>query len=100
MGIKRMKISPLKIEILLFYYCRPTEDFPNYDSPAQRQAINEFIELGLLYGHDAETVDRLYPNIELEEADALPLYGANREALKLYVDALCRVELPTRKWVV
>ena len=76
-------LSPLEVEILL-HYQTCASDFRDLDAPAIKSAIQDFVQMGLLYkstfGHKK--------------------YIANDEALSKYVEAICSVPLPKRKWVI
>lgn len=80
-----MEMTPLKISILIHYYCSPT-DIDNVDSPAVQEAINEFIKLSLMF-HSATHLTN-------------QKYEANREAVKVYIEALEAVPLPVRGWSI
>jgi hypothetical protein len=72
-------MTPLEIEILLNYHYRDDEP-PNADSPAQKEALDNFVHAGILGRRDDGT------------------HWANQRALKLYIDAICAVPLPVRVW--
>jgi len=79
-------MTPLEIEILMHYYTRGL-DYRNGDftGPAVRDAIDRFVDLGLLYaGEDTEG----------------PEYIGNRKALAVYVNAICSVPLPVLTWAI
>lgn len=78
-------MSPLEIEILIHYYCTMDKDVGNFDAPAVQDALKGFKELGLL---------------ELRNTGGNCLYQANREALTIYIDALCAVPLPEKQWII
>jgi hypothetical protein len=76
-------MTPYEIEFLLHYYYSPN-DFPNLDCGAARDAIDKFLKLGLI-------CICLLPKRR---------YHGNHEALEVYVNALCAVPLPVKKWVI
>jgi hypothetical protein len=79
------RMSPLKIEILLHYYCLSGDyDIERLGAPAQSSAVAEFIELGLL--RHSERPGQKYEGVS--------------GALKPYVEALCAVPLPQQQWVI
>jgi hypothetical protein len=78
--------TPYEREILSHYYCGPTE-FPRASAPAFEEVVWRFIDLGLMVRLDP-------PN----EHGAT--YGANHEALRVYMAALDAVPFPERKWVM
>ena len=88
-------MSPLMIEILIHYYVTGGVDYgpPRLDAPAVADAINAFLRRGLLFRYET-----IYPN-EKPKKDT-PIYIANRDALEPYVNALCRVPLPVKRWVI
>lgn len=77
--------TPLDREILTHYYVSP-EPFPR-SGGSNSETVQRFIRLGLL--------------VELPQANK---YGstieANREAIRVYMDALGRVPLPVQRWVI
>jgi len=76
-------LSPLKIGILLHYYCR-VDDYPRMHVPSVCVIIDEFCRLGLLYpNHDNE-------GVRFKKTDGLDVY----------IDAICSVPLPIKKWVI
>ena len=81
-----IKMTPLKVEILLWYYYSPF-DFPQLNTPAAKEAINEFCKAGIM-----KRVDRA---LELTEL----VIEADRSALEVYVNELLSVPLPTKVWV-
>ena len=81
--MKLRNTSPLDISILLHYYCSP-RDVSNINAPAVQESIEHFLEIGLLKNSKDEGVR----------------YEANREALEVYINALCNVPFPVNKWVI
>lgn len=77
----------LEIEILIHYYCSPTDYRNHSDAPAIKEAINNFVKLGFLM-----------PVKLGDEIDAD--YKANREAIKPLVDVLENLALPVLKWAM
>ena len=78
-----MKNSPLKVEMLLWYYHSPV-DFPNIDCPACQAAIDDFENLGIMKRI-------LNQKLKVE---------VNKEAVDLYVKTICDISLPRQVWVV
>lgn len=81
--------TPLKINIALWYYCRPGDygknsHDNNFTAPAVQEALKDFVDGGLLavspHGSEAR------------------YYGT--EALKVWVDGLCSVPWPIQQWVI
>lgn len=83
-------MTPLYIEIALWYFCR-ADEFPRLGAPAVEDAIKDLLQRGLLL--------RL-----TDEASAIHDYQCryvrNEEPLRLYVEALCAVRLPVQRWVM
>lgn len=77
-------MSPLEVEILIHYYCSAL-DFRDLGAPAIKSAINRFIALGLLKHNDGDEGSQ---------------YRPVREALEIYIEAICSVPLPERQWVI
>ena len=76
--------SPYEIEVLLHYYAC-AGDYPKMDTPAFKAAVIKFENLGLIYkSNQLDTV----------------VYKGNREALKVYAEALMAVPLPVQKWII
>lgn len=79
--------TPLFIAIGLHYQTRAGEFEPErINAPAVQDALAAFVEHGLL--------------IKLDQPDS---YGANyapTDGLKVWCDALCSVDWPTREWVM
>jgi hypothetical protein len=82
--MKEIKMTPLKVEILL-WYSWSTEDFPNIDSEAAQMAIDEFCQFGILY-----KIGAISPCKKI---------GCYQSALDAYVNALLEVPLPKQIWV-
>ena len=78
-------MTPLMIEILIHYYCR-VDDFRDLDAPAVKDAIDYFLDNGLI---KINTNTKYYG-----------VYTGNQDALKVYIEALCNVPLPELKWVI
>ena len=77
-------MTPLGIEILM-HYCTRGVDFERMDAPACRDTIANFVKLGLLSKE--------------APCDRLPIYFAT-DGARLYLETLCKVPLPVRKWVI
>lgn len=76
-------MSPLRIEIALHYYTIPGDYDPErLDAPAVKEAIQDYIEAGLL---------------QVSAREGQRFEGVD-EALSVYVEALCSVPLPVLKW--
>jgi hypothetical protein len=73
-------MTPLMIEILLHYHCSASP-FPRIYAPAVQEAIRHLIRLEILYED----------NMEIK---------ADREATQPYIDALCSIPLPVKKWEI
>lgn len=76
----------LKIEILIHYY-QPRgmhNDYPGINFPGGQETIRELLAKGLIRENWASTRIK---------------YAADMKACKLYMEALCNVPLPRRKWV-
>lgn len=69
-----MQMTPFKIEVL-FHYHHKSGDWPNMDAPAFKDALQEFLEMGLLVEINAPCGK----------------YLANYEKLTPYVEELCRI---------
>lgn len=85
-------MTPLHLQIALHYWCFDY-DYENgeglhYHSMATQQYLGELVSAGLLECRALSQVK--------------PLYKANREALKVYIEALCSVPLPVEKkiWAI
>jgi len=72
--------TPNNIEVMIHYYGSRVVH-PRIDAPAVRQAVAEFIEKGLLEPMDIADVYQ-------------PTEGGN-----LYVEMLCEVPYPVRRWI-
>jgi len=79
-------MTPLKVEILLWYYHSPV-DFPNFDAPAVQDAIREFCNAGIFYKRLEQTNERQSK------------IGYIQSALDVYVGAILEVPLPKQIWV-
>ncbi len=81
-------MTPLEIEILLHYYGK-AGDYHDGDFryPAVRNAITAFIDIGLL---TTEPENGMYPHRTYH-----PTAG-----LRLYVETICKIPLPVKKWVM
>lgn len=78
-------MSPLQVEILLFYWYTGGEDFPRIRHNMVRETIDGFAMSGLL----------------MKQPDGNnPEYVANREALETYINAVLAVPLPVQRWVM
>lgn len=83
-------MSPLEIEIAIFYHTRAEGDYGlhlgdhNFRASAVQSAFNYFVEIGLL--------ERLPPGS--------PRSFARTDALAVYVGAICGVPAPIQKWVI
>lgn len=82
-------MTPLEIDIALWYRCRPGDygkghGDHNYGAPAVQAVLKEFVEAGLLALSPAGS-EAVY-------------YGTN--ALEVYVEALCAVPLPVQQWII
>jgi hypothetical protein len=77
-------VSPLKISILLHYYCSPS-DFRDgdFDAPAVREAIDDFLAAGLL-----------------ERSEELGVNYRATEATRIFVEAVCALPAPMLRWVM
>lgn len=79
-------MSPLKVELLLWYYSRPV-DYPNLSAPAVQVAINELCKAGIFYKH-IDPINETQPKI-----------GYHQSALNVYVENILAVPLPKQVWV-
>ena len=82
----KIKMSPLKVELLLWYYHSPN-DFPNFDAPAVQDAINEFCKAGIFYRRLEQTNGHQNK------------IGYHQSALDAYVNVILDVPIPTQIWV-
>ncbi len=82
--------TPNDIEIMLHYFCT-TADLPRLDAPAVQGTCEWLYKLGLLEQTIFETGS---PNVKIKH------YQGNHEALGVYIDALRKVPLPTKKWII
>lgn len=80
-------MTPLKIEMLLHYYCRP-DDYRGGDftAPAVNEALDDFLR------------DELIEHSEHQAAN--PAHYVITERGRVYVEALSAVQLPERRWVM
>ena len=78
-------MTPLKVEILLWYNCTDS-NFPRMDTPAFKEAMGEFVLNGLAF----IVID---PNTPIQ-------YTFDREALSMYIEEILRVPLPTKTWTI
>lgn len=81
--------SPLKINIALWYHCRPGDygkrgGDNNFDAPAVKEALQDFVNGGLLARSPAGCEAEYYAT----------------DALKVWVDGLCGVPWPVQHWVI
>lgn len=76
----------LEIEILIHYYVSPT-DYRDLTAPAIKEAIYNFVKLGLLI-----------PTKCGEEGESD--FRANREAIQPLIDILENLQPPIKKWVM
>lgn len=81
------RMTPFEIEMLLYYYYSAEDNCPKRNSPIFKDTINRFVNLGLILASPTQ-----HP--------CCYTYTGNREALKVYAEALGAVPLPVRKWVV
>lgn len=77
--------SPLFIQIALGFYTQLDYQPPPFE--AQRRICEEMVRLGLLR-HDPV------------DGATYPHFVAVHESLKIYVEALCSVPLPVKRWVM
>lgn len=81
--------SPLKINIALWYHCR-SGDFGkhagdnNFNAPAVQEALQDFVNGGLLGKSPAGCEAEYYAT----------------EALRVWVAGLCDVRWPVQQWVI
>ena len=77
-----MRDAPLKIEIVLFFHCRPKGQVPSFSttSPVYRQFTTELIAEGILE--------------RTPEGD----WYTTTDKGKAYVDGLCELGYPQQKW--
>ena len=75
-------MSPLGIEIMLFYYCRAEGDF-DFSPPAQRELLGCYIDKGMIYETFSE--GRKYDITDKG---------------KFYVEHLTNIPLPTTTYVI
>jgi len=80
----KIRMTPLKIEILLWYYSSP-HDYPNMGAPAVIEAIEEFCNAGILYYITNPNSDQKI--------------GSFQDALDVYINELLQVPLPKQIWV-
>lgn len=79
-------MTPLQIEIALWYYARACDYRDgDFSAPAVAEALSGFVEVGLLKRHE--------PNADL------PQRYIGTEGLRMYVQAICQVLPPVQEWV-
>lgn len=80
-------MTPLQIQILLHYYCSPT-DFRDGDftAPAVHEAIEDFEESGFLRLSDP--------------SDQLGSILVSTDKNAAFINALCSIPEPIQKWVI
>jgi hypothetical protein len=81
-------MSPIRLEVALHYYYNPT-DFRNGDfsAPAVREAIDDFLRWEVLRENESHPIGR----------ESVYVIGERGRA---FVEALCAVRLPVKKWVM
>ena len=87
--LKRMqeiKMSPLMVEMLLFYHYSSSPNLFKPQSQATAELNQILVQAGILQ--------------ELKTQDHGWQYVADKEALKVYVDAVLQIPLPVRSWRV
>lgn len=81
-------MTPFEIEILLHYYYTDPDYAdvlnPKRQAPIFNETMKKLTKLGFFIEHH-------YPNLH---------YEANKEPLKLYVEALMKVPAPILKWTM
>lgn len=77
--------SPLFVQLALGFYTQIDFQPPPY--PAQREICAMMVKLGMIKEDPVEKATIMH-------------YVPVHEALKAYVDALCRVPTPVRRWVI
>lgn len=98
-------VQPLGIEILLHYYTTPG-DYPNMEAPAVIELIAEFVNKGLLIKEGPKAEQEPGNGFKSSKFDLNLVpdfnkgrkYRANREALEVYINAICSVPLPVNVW--
>lgn len=75
--------SPNDIEILIHYYAG-VGDHERLDAPAVKESIERFIKAGLI----------------IKSKNDAQSYEGNRDALEVYINALCSVQLPVNTWII
>ena len=78
-------MSPLKIDILLWYHSRHV-DYSDLVSSAHQEAICYFLNNGYL--------------IMMEPGEEFDMSYKPTEKLHFYVEALCNVPEPVQEWVI
>ena len=81
-------MSPLEIEVALHYFYSPN-DHPDIDVPGYQQALANFLDNGMLVARDMA---------EDSQAEASKYKSTDR--LRVYCEALKKVPLPVKKWVI
>ncbi len=79
--------TPLEREILAHYYCGvgPFRKGSENWGPSDSDAVERFLRIGLLTSGSKNGCATIEPN---------------REALKVYMDALAAVPLPRQQWAI
>lgn len=78
--------SPLLVKTMIALHTNPSEELPLLVTsryPAQQEIIDILIRAGII---------RRYEGVDSFQCDV------NKEALRVYVEALCRVSLPVQSW--
>lgn len=81
--MEQQKLTPLEVEILLWYHHSP-EDHKNIGSIPGQMAASKFCQAGIL----------------VEYNNRQPKYEPVRPALDLYVNAICSIPLPKQIWIL
>jgi hypothetical protein len=77
-------VSPLFIEIALHYHCRVDDfDLERFSAPAVQEALQSLVKAGLL-----------------ERGGKFQPVYVPTEGLKVWVDAICSVPFPQRRWMI
>ncbi len=75
--------APLTLEIIIHYYCGGS-DTDYMDSPGFREQAKMLVDVELL----------------IRTGNPKRKYEANREAVKVYLDALLAVPFPELEWII